>query len=80
MCVFYFITQNIKEKYNQGSRCNKMNQFLLHVTRTFLIGTGIFFPFFLFFFLNCKPVTMKDTTAPRQCHVTGLIPAKVLAV
>ena len=50
------------------------------LSRTFLIGTGIFFLFFSFFFFYCKHVTMKDITAPRQRHVTGLIPLKVLAV
>ena len=70
MCVFYFITQNIKEKYNQGSRCNKMNQFLLHVTRTFLIGTGIFFPFFFFFFFKLQACDNEGYNSSKavSCH------------
>lgn len=50
MCVFHFITQNIKEKCNQGSRCNKINQFLLHVKDN--LNWNIFFLFSFFFLLQ----------------------------
>ena len=48
-CVFHFITQNIKEKCNQRSRCNKINQFLLPV-KDILNWNWHFLSFFFFFF------------------------------
>ena len=68
MCVFYFITQNIKEKCNQGSRCNKINQFLLHVKDILNWNWHFFFLSFFFFKLQACDNEGYNSSKAVSCH------------